>query len=161
MAVSPIPRLRASLHDPDFQQLMGIVEVDEMYHGGKAQNMHAKKRKERDLVGTKGKATVIGAISRKGSVVCQMIENTDTATLDSFVRNTVNREKVELIATDEDSGYRLLGLGGNAFGLPHLVCHMKWYATAAANTCEASCIPIRLSRSGAFSNAESWVAITA
>jgi hypothetical protein len=37
-------RLRASLHDPDFQQLMGIVEVDEMYHGGKAQNMHAKKR---------------------------------------------------------------------------------------------------------------------
>jgi hypothetical protein len=37
-------RLRASLHDPDFQQLMGIVELDEMYHGGKAQNMHAKKR---------------------------------------------------------------------------------------------------------------------
>jgi ISXO2-like transposase domain len=62
-------RLRASLHDPDFQQLMGIVEVDEMYHGGKAQNMHAKKRKALDLTGTKAKSAVIGAISRKGRVV--------------------------------------------------------------------------------------------
>jgi transposase-like protein len=114
-------RLRASLYDPEFQQLMGIVEVDEMYQGGKAQNMHAKKRKELDLVGTKGKAAVVGAISRKGSVICRMIENTDTETLDKFVRQAVNREKVELIATDEHSGYRLLGLGGEAFGLPHEV----------------------------------------
>jgi transposase-like protein len=62
---------------------------------------------------------VIGAISRKGSVVCRMIENTDTATLDSFVRKVVNREKIQLIATDEHSGYRLLGMGGDEFGLPH------------------------------------------
>ncbi len=112
-------RLRASLRDPDFQQLMGIVEVDEMYHGGKAQNMHKSKREALKLVGTKGKIPVIGAIARKGNVVCQMIENTDTATLDSFVRKTVNREKLELIATDEHSGYRLLGLGGRDFGFPH------------------------------------------
>ena len=50
-----------------------------------------------------------------------MIENTDTATLDSFVRKTVNREKLDLIATDEHSGYRLLGMGGDAFALPHQV----------------------------------------
>ena len=112
-------RLRAALKDPDFQQLMGIVEVDEMFHGGKAANMHAKDRKAAKLVGTKGKVAVIGAIARKGSVICQMIENTDTATLDSFVRMTVNREKVELIATDEHSGYRLLGLGGNTLSYPH------------------------------------------
>lgn len=110
-------RLRAALKDPDFQQLMGIVEVDEMYHGGKAQNMHRRKREELNLVGTKGKVPIIGAISRKGNIVCQMIENTDTATLDSFVRKTVNREKVELIATDEHSGYRLLGVGDLRF--PH------------------------------------------
>jgi transposase-like protein len=114
-------RLRASLHDPEFQQLMGIVEVDEMYHGGKAQNMHAKARKAAALTGTKGKVAVIGSISRKGSVVCKMIENTDTATLDSFVRKTVNRERIDLIATDEHGGYRLLGTGGDAFALPHQV----------------------------------------
>jgi len=35
-------------------------------------------------------------------------KNTDTATLDSFVRQTVS-QKVRLRATDEHSGYRLLG----------------------------------------------------
>ena len=39
-----------------------------------------------------------------------MIENTDTATLDSFVRTAVSR-RVDLVATDEHAGYRLLGLG--------------------------------------------------
>jgi transposase-like protein len=110
-------RLRAALKDPDFQQLMGIVEVDEMYHGGKAQNMHKHRREALNLVGTKGKVAIIGAIARKGNVVCQMIEHTDTATLDTFVRKTVNREKLELIATDEHSGYRLLGVGDLRF--PH------------------------------------------
>lgn len=113
-------RVRAMLHDTDFPKLMGIVEVDEMYHGGKAQNMHAKKRKELNLVGTKNKVAIIGAISRKDNVVCKMIENTDTRTLDSFVRKTVS-DKVDLIATDEHSGYRLLSEGGRALVLPHEV----------------------------------------
>src|ERR1700733_2263546 len=91
-------RIRAAMNDKQLPQLLGIVEVDEMYHGGKAQNMHAKKRRELALTGTKGKVAVIGAIARKGNVVCRMIENTDTPTLDSFVRRVVNREKVELVA---------------------------------------------------------------
>ena len=41
-------------------------------------------------------------------IVAKVIENTDTATLDSFVRQTVSKD-VKLIATDEHSGYRLLG----------------------------------------------------
>lgn len=112
-------RLRAAMKDPEFRQLMGIVEVDETYIGGKAANMHASKRRALDLAGTKGKIPVIGAIARKGNVVCKMIENTDTFTLDSFVRKAVNRERVDLIATDEHSGYRLLGMGGDQFSLPH------------------------------------------
>jgi transposase-like protein len=111
-------RLRAGMKDPDFRQLVGIVEVDETFIGGKEANKHKSQR--RGLVGTAGKTPVIGAIARKGNVVCQMIESTDTATLDGFVRKTVNREKVDLIATDEHSGYRLLGLGGQ-WGFPHQV----------------------------------------
>jgi transposase-like protein len=47
---------------------------------------------------------VIGAISRKGNVVCQIIEKTDRATLTGFVRQTVS-DRVSLVATDEASGY--------------------------------------------------------
>jgi hypothetical protein len=68
-------RLRAAMHDPDFRQLMGIVEIDETGLGGKDKNRHWDKKQH--ITGMSGKTTVIGAISRKGNVVCQMIENTN------------------------------------------------------------------------------------
>jgi transposase-like protein len=101
-------RWRAAMQG-DVMPLSGIVEIDETFVGGKARNMHASKRKALGgLTGTKNKVAVIGAIARKGMVVAQVIENTDTATLDSFVRRTVSKD-VKLVATDEHSGYRLLG----------------------------------------------------
>jgi transposase-like protein/predicted RNA-binding Zn-ribbon protein involved in translation (DUF1610 family) len=100
-------RLRAGLADPEFRQLMGIVEVDETFIGGKERNKHLNKR-----LGKAGaaaaKATVIGAISRKGNVVCQTIQYSDVSTFDKFVRQTVDTN-VSLIATDENASYRLLG----------------------------------------------------
>jgi hypothetical protein len=51
---------------------------------------------------------VIGAAQRKGNVVARVIENTDTDTLDGFVRQAVS-EKVSLIVSDEHAGYRKLG----------------------------------------------------
>jgi len=112
-------RLRAAMKNKEWTELMGVVEVDETYIGGKDKNRHRDKR----VYGTghhfADKSIVIGAISRKGNVVCQMIENTDTATLDQFIRKAVNRERVDLVATDEHAGYRNLGTGPNA--LPHRV----------------------------------------
>jgi transposase-like protein len=98
-------RLRAAMNDPEFRQLMGIVEIDETYIGGKDHNRHWDKKVAGR--GTAGKIPVIGAIARKGNVVCKMIENTDTETLTRFVRKTVG-DKVDLVATDEHSGYRYL-----------------------------------------------------
>jgi len=100
-------RLRASMHDPDFRQLMGIVEVDETFVGGKDKNRHWDKKSHVTGGIGSGKVGVIGAISRKGNVVCQIIENTDAITLNAFVRKAVS-EIVDLVATDEHSGYRFL-----------------------------------------------------
>lgn len=98
-------RVRAMLDNPDFGPLMGKVEVDETYIGGKNKNRHWDKRQSGS--GTAGKIPVVGAIARKGNVVCKMIESADIETLTKFVRKTVS-DKVELVATDEHSGYRLL-----------------------------------------------------
>ena len=107
-------RLRAAMHDAEFRQLMGIVEVDETFVGGKDKNPHASKKTHVRGGGKSGKVDVIGAISRKANVVCQIIESTDTATLDSFVRQTVG-DDLSLVATDEHSGYRPV----KPSGIPH------------------------------------------
>jgi transposase-like protein len=51
-------RIRAGLVNPNFRKLMGIVEVDETYVGGKNRNRHWDKRTEG--TGGEGKETVVG-----------------------------------------------------------------------------------------------------
>jgi hypothetical protein len=99
-------RLRAAMNDPEFRQLMGIVEIDETYMGGRDANRHWDKKQH--IRGTGGKTPVIGAISRKGNVVCQMIEHADMPTLHRFVNRVVDKDRVELVATDEHAGYQYL-----------------------------------------------------
>ena len=98
-------RLRAAMRNQTWTQLMGEVEVDETYIGGANRNRHASMKKKGK--GTANKVAVIGAIARKGNIVCQVIENADTETLTKFVRKTVD-SRVDLLATDEHSGYRYL-----------------------------------------------------
>ena len=95
-------RIRAGLINPDFRKLMGIVEVDETYVGGKNRNRHADKRTPGR--GTGGKEIVAGAVERKGSVVARVIRNTDAGTWQGFVREAVST-KVDLLASDEHPSY--------------------------------------------------------
>jgi transposase-like protein len=104
-------RVRAGLCDPEFRKLMGIVEVDETYVGGKNKNRHKDKRTPG--TGAAGKDAVIGAVSRKGNVVARVIARTDAKTFEGFVRQAVSPQ-VSLIATDEHASY--MGLGVD---LPH------------------------------------------
>lgn len=101
-------RLRSGLADPNFRKLVGVVEVDETFIGGKDHNRHASKRgRVPGMAAGSGKTGVIGAISRKGNVTCQIVERLDAKTLTKFVRETVS-QRVTLIATDTNQGYNLL-----------------------------------------------------
>ncbi len=110
-------RWRAAMAGDMYQPLSGIVEVDKTYVGGKDRNRHwdkksAQQRKakgEFDLnnIGY-AKVGVIGAIERKGNVVARVIGSQDAPTLASFVRRVTDKQ-VKLVATDENTAYRLLG----------------------------------------------------
>ena len=91
-------RIRAALADPEFRKLIGIVEVDETFVGGKNKNRHADKRT--DGPGGAGKVAVMGAIERGGNVVARMVRSVDILTATRFVAETVST-KVDLVATDE------------------------------------------------------------
>ncbi|MBI1818180.1 MAG: IS1595 family transposase [Deltaproteobacteria bacterium] len=106
-------RWRAAMQGDVFR-LNGVVEVDETYIGGKDRNRHKNKKSGavRQAAGPRPygraigykKVGVIGAIARKGNVVCRVIGDTDAPTLASFVDDVVS-EKVELVVTDENHAY--------------------------------------------------------
>jgi transposase-like protein len=96
-------RIRAALADPEFCRLMGIVEIDETYVGGKNKNRHWDKRTPG--TGGHGKAAVMGAVERGGNVVARVVSHVDTGTAEAFVNEAV-AEKVDLVATDESGVYR-------------------------------------------------------
>jgi len=100
-------RIRAGLADKEFRKLMGIVEVDETFVGGKAKNRHWDKRGGGGATGGSGKAIVAGAVSRKGNVVARVIADVRAATLETFVREAVSTD-VSLLCTDKRVGYKHL-----------------------------------------------------
>ncbi len=102
-------RIRVALANEDFRKLMGIVEVDETFIGGKARNRHIGKRGGGGGTGGigSGKTPVVGAVERNGKVVARVINSVDAATLTAFVKGAVS-EKVSLLCTDAWRGYRPL-----------------------------------------------------
>ena len=103
-------KIRTALGDQEFKQLVGYVEVDETFVGGKAHNKHRGPGGKGGMGhrGPHGKAVVIGAVKRKGNVIARVIENTRMETLEAFMRLAVST-RVSLVSTDEYGGYARIG----------------------------------------------------
>jgi transposase-like protein len=133
-------------------KMTGTVEVDETYVGGKAANMHAKRRKEvvKGRGGlASGKAAVLGIVQRDGGIHRRVVTDVCAATLKSAIREVVdNRARV---ITDECRCYD--GLGKNFKGGHFTVNHSAHeYARGDVftNTAESSFALIKRGLMGVY-----------
>ena len=83
-------RIRAALHAGSFDKLMGDVEVDETFIGGRARNMHPGRRREK-IHGRGGvdKVAVLGMLQRGGKVRAEVVPNRKRGTLQASVKRHV------------------------------------------------------------------------
>jgi len=99
-------RLRHAARTRSFNKpLMGKVEVDETYVGGKAINRHKSRS------GTKGgssdKTPVIGAVERNGDVIAKVLPVANKATMHEFIKEVVS-PVAEMLVTDAHPVYQRL-----------------------------------------------------
>jgi transposase-like protein len=100
-----LQRLREACGN-DLTMLQGIVEVDEVYLGGKEQNKHMKVRITGDR-GIPDKVAVIGMREKGGRTKAMPIITSSAMALEQAVRGNI--EKGSTLHTDEYPGYVRLG----------------------------------------------------
>jgi len=83
-------RLRLAMQTGSFSKLGGEVEVDETFIGGKARNMHPRKRDLRITgTGTKDKVAVMGILERGGEVRTTVVPNRKKKILQQEIKKHV------------------------------------------------------------------------
>ncbi len=97
-----LQRIRKCFDCNEEVKLNGIVEMDETYIGGKAENMSMSKRIK--AKGKYEKAAIFGMVERDGKVKADRVEDASVKSLILRIYNTV--EENSLIVTDEHKTYQ-------------------------------------------------------
>jgi len=101
-----LSRLRHVADKMAVEVLKGIVEVDEYFVGGKARNMHSRKRKLNRQRTNFGKVVVAGAVERGGYVITDRVPSRDRYALGAFIMRRIYRGSE--VHTDEFGAYKKL-----------------------------------------------------
>jgi len=103
-------RIRLAMQTKTFRKLSGLVESDETFVGGKADNMHIAKRQRRIIGrGAVGKAIVHGLLERgdkdaqDSQVIANVIPDTEAMTIVPEIVASVEQNAV--VCTDAASSY--------------------------------------------------------
>ncbi len=115
-------RIRLAIsRDPLAKMIVGTVEADETYFGGKAKNMHkAKKEAAIQGRGITGKTPVFSILERGGEVRSQVLDNVNSQTVKEPLIGNV--EKQSALNTDTSPVYNEVG---REFAKHETVDHVK------------------------------------
>ena len=102
-------RIREAMVDSNVPKLMGVVEVDETYIGGK-QRGHRRKKLNKEVV--------LGIRERGGDLRLKHVEDSTAETLSREIKSHVD-PKVKMIVTDELTAYPSVMIGAGMHGSKH------------------------------------------
>lgn len=120
-------RIRLAMQTKTFRKIGGVIEVDETYMGGKAANMHPRRKKIVQAHPLKSKTAVVGVLKRgaKGTSVVRAVvrQNVKRATLQTIVSENVR--KGSLVCTDSHPSYRGMSADYLHAVVDHSVAYVK------------------------------------
>lgn len=99
-------RIRAAMKEIQPDAMTGTVEMDETYVGGKARNMHNRRRAQMiQGRGSVGKQIVIGLRQRNGALRFFHVSDIESGTLAKYIKENISAGDVEVIVFDRrDAG---------------------------------------------------------
>lgn len=145
-----LQRIRLATQDSTFNKLMGEIEVDETFIGGKARNMHSDKRAAKITGrGPEGKTIVAAVLERGGTIRARVCNTRRKPELQALVRENV--EAGSAVYTDALKSYE----GLNEFThqvIDHAVAYVD--GNVHTNNCENFWSLLKRSLKGTYVSVE-------